>query len=81
MAFEKFLYDQNYFYTDNILSKAQCGFRKFYSTQYSIFVMIEKWKLNLYQDGICAALFTDSSKAFDCLVHDFLLTKHELMSL
>ena len=33
-AFEKCLYDQIYAYTDSILSKAQCGFRKGYSTQY-----------------------------------------------
>ena len=72
-AFEKCLYDQIYAYTDSILSKAQCGFRKGYSTQYSIIAMIEKWRRNLDQGGICGALFTDLSKAFDCLVHDFLI--------
>ena len=35
--------------------------------------MIEKWRRNLDQGGICGALFTDLSKAVDCLVHDFLL--------
>ena len=30
--FEKCLYDQIHAYTDSILSKAQCGFRKVYST-------------------------------------------------
>ena len=29
------------------------------------------------QGGICGALFTDLSKAFDCLVRDFLLAKFE----
>ena len=42
-AFEKCLYDQIYAYTDSILSKAQCSFRKGYRTQYSVIVMIEKW--------------------------------------
>ena len=40
-AFEKCMYDQMYAYTDCIISKAQCGFRKGYSTQYSIITMIE----------------------------------------
>ena len=67
-AFEKCLYDQIYAYTDSILPKAQCGFRKGYSTQYS---MIEKWKRNLDQGSICGTLFTDLSKVFGCLVLGF----------
>ena len=57
-AFEKCLHDQIYAYTDSILSKAHCGFRKGYSTQYSVIAMIEKWRHNLDQGGICGALFT-----------------------
>ena len=41
-TFEKCLYDQIYAYTDSILSKAQCGFRKGCSNQYSVFAMTEK---------------------------------------
>ena len=70
-AFEKCLYDQIYAYTDSTLSKAQCGFRK------GFIAMIEKWRRNLDQGSICGALFTDLSKAFDCLVHAFFLANLE----
>ena len=76
-TFEKCLYDQIYACTNSILSKTQCSFRKGYSTQYSIIAMIKKWRRNLDQGGICGALFTDLSRAFDCLVHDFILAKLE----
>ena len=39
--------------------------------------MTEKWRRNLDPGGICRALFTDLSKASDCLVHDFLIAKLE----
>ena len=39
--FERCLHDQIYEYI-NTLSKVQCGFRKAFSTQYSLIAMIEK---------------------------------------
>ena len=41
--FEHCLYDQIYEYIDTVLLKVQCGFRKGFSTQYSLTAMIKKW--------------------------------------
>ena len=76
-AFEKCLYGQIYTDNDSILSKTQCDFRKGHGTQYSVIVVITKWRRNLDQVGICGALISDLSKVFDGLVHDFVLAKLE----
>ena len=39
--------------------------------------MIEKWRKNMDKGKSCAALLTDLSKAFDCIVLDFLIAKLE----
>ena len=39
--------------------------------------MIEKWSKNMDKGKSCAALLTDLSKAFYCIVHDFLIAKLE----
>ena len=37
--------------------------------------MIKIWRASLDQNGTCAVLLTDLSKALDCLPHDLLLAK------
>jgi len=74
-SFEKILYTQIYNYIDQFLSTSQCGFRKGYSTQHSLIVLIEKWRKSLDKGEECGALLTDLSKAFDCLPHDLLIAK------
>ena len=60
---------------NSYLLKQQFGFRKGYSTQYCLLVMLEKWK-NAVDKGKCfGALLTDFSKAFDCLSHELLIAK------
>ena len=60
---------------DNFLSKQQCSFRKVYNTQYWLLKMLEKWKLPVDKGKSFGAILTDLSKAFDRLLHDFLLAK------
>ena len=73
---ERCLYSQLYDYFDRIFfSKYQCGFRKGFSTQHALLVMIEKMKIARDNKEFCAALLTDLSKAFDCICHNLLIAK------
>ena len=74
--YERCLYSQLYDYLDkNIFSKYQCGFRKGFSTQHTLLVMIEKMKTARDNKQFCAAVLTDLSKACDCICHDLLIAK------
>ena len=69
------MYNQLYEYFDNILFPSQCGFRKGYSAQHCLLVMIEKFKEAIDRGYEFGALLTDFSKAFDCINHPFLMAK------
>ena len=56
-------------------SKYQCGFKKGCRTQYSVLAMLDKWKSLVDKGSSFGALLTDLSKAFDCLLHEFLTAK------
>ena len=62
-------------YFEEILSKFQCGFRKGFSTQHCLLLMLEKWKQAVDNNKVFGALLTDLSKAFDCISHDLLIAK------
>ena len=74
--YERSLYNHlyDYFYK-NIFPKYQCAFRKGFSKQHALLVMLEKMKITRDRKGFCAAVLTDLSKAFDCICHDLLSAK------
>ena len=68
--FERCMHRQVSEYSETVLSKFQCGFRKGYSTQDCLLAMVENCKKALDQGNEYGALLTDLSKAFDCLPYD-----------
>ena len=73
--FEKLLYQQTNCYIDQYLSEKTSGFREGFSAQHCLTVMIESMCKALDKGKIAAALLTDLSKAFDCILHDLLIAK------
>ena len=73
--FEKLICRQlsNHFYS--IFSKFQCDFRKDFSAQHCLLLMIDKWKKAVDNNKVFGAILTDLSKAFDCICHDLLVSK------
>ena len=73
--FEKIIYNDISKYMEDKLSPYLCGFRKGFSTQYCMIIMLEIWKKALDNKNIAGALLTDLSKAFDSLNHELLIAK------
>ena len=71
--FEKIMFDQSYIYMNNILNKLLCVFHKPYSTQNTLFQLLQAWQKELDNSGFIRALLMDLSKAYDCLPHDLLI--------
>ena len=73
--FERDMYNQIITYIDTFLSPYLFGYRKGYSTEQCLTVMLEIWKKALDSKGAAGAILTDLSKAFDCLNHNLLIAK------
>ena len=76
-VFEKCLFNQISNYCQNILSPYLSGFRKGYSTQYTLLEMIKNWKNCLDNSAVIGTILMDLSKAFNCLSHELLIAKME----
>ena len=74
-VYERRTYDEIPSYFDKTLSRYQCGFLKGYYSQLCLIALIEKWKESVDNGGAFGALFTDLSKAFNCLSHKLLIVK------
>jgi len=75
--FERDMYNQILSYIEKFLSPYLFGYRKGYSTEQCLTVMLETWKNALDAKSEAGAILTDLSKAFDCLNHDLLIAKLE----
>ena len=73
--FEHIICNQLSSFFEEIFSKFQCGFRKDYSTQHRLFMMLESSKEAANKNKAFGALMADLSNAFDCLSHDLLIAK------
>ena len=69
------MYQQLYEHFHLILSPKQCEFRKGYSAQHCLMVMLEKFKKSREKGEEFGAFFSDLSKLFDCVDHNLLITK------
>ena len=73
--FEKIICRQLSNHFDKTLSKFQCSFRKGYSPQHYLLLMVDKWKKAVDHHKVFGTVLTDLSKAFDCICHDLLIAK------
>ena len=74
-VYENILFNQISKYMENELSKYLCGFRKKYSTQHALFLLLQNWQDAIDKGNIVGTILMDLSKAYDCIQHDLLIAK------
>lgn len=77
---EKIIFNQIITFIDehNVLYKHQYGFRKKHDTTGAIMGLVNYILDSIENKRLCFSLFTDLTKAFDCVSHGLLLQKLEL---
>ena len=62
-------------YIGKFLSPFLCGYRKGFSKQYALLMLIGRWKFCLDKQGFAGALSMDLYKAFDTINHELFIAK------
>ena len=62
-------------FVDNVISPCLCGFRKGYSTQHALLLLMNKINKSLDLKQKVGLMMMDLSKAFDCISHDLIIAK------
>ena len=73
--YEKLTYNQLSKYFDSLLATNHCEFRKCFSSQYCLLVMLQKFKEAIDRENQFGALLTELSKTFDSIDHKLLIAK------
>ena len=73
--FERLMFQQMSSFVDNVISPYLCGFRKGYSTQHALLLLMNKINKSLDLKQKVGLMMMDLSKAFDCISHDLIIAK------
>ena len=76
-VFERFILNQMNPYLSDMLSVFLSAYRQQYSCQNVLLRLIEMWRKCLDDNKDVRAVLMDLSEAFDCLLHDLLISKLE----
>ena len=69
------MYNQFLTHFEEVHLKFLCGFWRGFNIQNYLYLTTEHWKHAVSNSKVFGALFTDLSKAFDCVCHDLFIAK------